>query len=512
MSGPFIFSRRRFLQQAGGFFRAVLAASIDKIGLASAAAVGERLQGARLRVHVRRQRFEQHGDAEHQLRAVPRGAPGGERHQHPASQPAQRHAAGALAGTTRPMSRRDLRTASGDAGIGESLQRRQVRDHLQCRRALRADHPRAVHLVQARRQDGPGQSVLAQRPAAAVHDVGQQCVARHRSPAGAAACWTRCRASCRRRCTPISMSFSGSQTFGNGVSVRSLSLPTGGNFGFSGDGGSATQLARAAARASLLKLPDSNQIVQAAQETMGVALSSSQLLNPIIQGTGSTAITVRVHGRQFGPRQPAEGRREGDRAAGDAGALARSRNLLRIDRRVRHAYGRDQRPQQPVPADVEGDQCLLSRHCRTGCREQRDAVHAVGLRADDEAEQRGHRPRLGQSPLRRRGRRLSAGTVNGNNFYGVYPDLTMGGPNDSGNQGRWIPTIAMDQYGATLAKWFGASSGRRRPDLSQHREVRNCGHRIHPVTTIPSAALAGNAEAPGTLLPGGFFHSRRDAA
>ena len=50
--------------------------------------------------------------------------------------------------------------------------------------------------------------------------------------------------------TPISMSFSGSQAFGNGVSVRSLSLPTGGNFGFSGDGGSATQVARAQARAA----------------------------------------------------------------------------------------------------------------------------------------------------------------------------------------------------------------------------------------------------------------------
>src|SRR5262249_7366710 len=91
--------------------------------------------------------------------------------------------------------------------------------------------------------------------------------------------------------TPMSMSFSGSQTFGNGVSVRSLSLPTGGNFGFSGDGVSPTQVARAASRASLLTLPDSHMIVNSAQQTMQTALTSSQLLNPILGGAGSAAIT-----------------------------------------------------------------------------------------------------------------------------------------------------------------------------------------------------------------------------
>ena len=49
------------------------------------------------------------------------------------------------------------------------------------------------------------------------------------------------------------------------------------------------------------------------------------------------------------------------------------------------------------------------------------------------------------------------GAVNGQRFYGINPVLANGGPDDIG-QGRLIPTMAVDQYAATLANWFGVSA------------------------------------------------------
>lgn len=48
------------------------------------------------------------------------------------------------------------------------------------------------------------------------------------------------------------------------------------------------------------------------------------------------------------------------------------------------------------------------------------------------------------------------GAVQGRRIYGQMPDLTLNGPNDAGS-GRIVPTLATDQYAATLARWFGAA-------------------------------------------------------
>ena len=52
---------------------------------------------------------------------------------------------------------------------------------------------------------------------------------------------------------------------------------------------------------------------------------------------------------------------------------------------------------------------------------------------------------------------VMGGAVKGGDIYGKVPLQQINGPDDT-SDGRWIPTIATDEYASTLALWFGVNS------------------------------------------------------
>ncbi|HJT80658.1 MAG TPA: DUF1501 domain-containing protein [Chthoniobacterales bacterium] len=68
---------------------------------------------------------------------------------------------------------------------------------------------------------------------------------------------------------------------------------------------------------------------------------------------------------------------------------------------------------------------------------------------------------------------VMGGAVRGGRLYGTFPTLAVNGPDDT-EDGRWIPTTSVDEFSATLARWFGVS------DSDMPTVFPNIGRFAHP--------------------------------
>ena len=247
---------------------------------------------------------------------------------------------------------------------------------------------------------------------------------------------------------PSLISFSGNQRFLQGDVRQALVLPARGNFGMNGGGPDPASIARMEAFRAMWASAASPIGVQAGA-IVDSALTAASFVNPIINGAASPGSEPFV-------------------------ALKSdiSQQLLRVARLIeaREAIGN---PRQVFFVSMGGydnhvnqrnDQDRLLTELGAALKAFHDATEALGV-ADRVTTftmsdfARTLKPNTGGGTDHAWGNHhlIMGGAVRGQRSYGVFPTLVAGGPDDAGNEGRWIPTTAYDQYVATLARWFGVS-------------------------------------------------------